>query len=174
MAMKENLLQPENKDVTKPEQITMFNKNDNDEHKNKPKSKQNARKRVDTSERFKMNRDELKKIMFANAENIERRDNFIKNNTLRDNLDLTETDENSLNLDTNFNNASLYGFKMSIYNESQLQNERIPIKLSWRDISYRVTIKSQNNELCKQKTEKIILNNISGDVLNGKLVAIMV
>ena len=52
--------------------------------------------------------------------------------------------------------------------------EQIPIKLSWRDISYKVMIKNENEGIFAQKTEKIILNNINGDVLNGKLVAIMV
>ena len=180
--MQESLLQPDDKDVTKPEVITMFdtiddekkereddminnstitsslsqstmngNNNDDINMSNNisfnpyasTSSRENARKRVDTTERFKMNHSELRKLAFQNTESIERRDKFIKENAERD-MQLNEmqeddhymiTNDNVSEIDLKGDSSHFYAFRMTIDDtNTQKAKKRIPIALSWRNI----------------------------------------
>eukprot|EP01084_Bolivina_argentea_P234937 395487_1 len=166
--MQERLLSSDDRDVTKPEQISIFN--DCEEKKDvkiKPIERKAARKRIDTTEKFQMNQEDLKKIAFEHSENITRRDEFIKHNI----ENVTEQDETEMDF-IDLNGDSFYGFRMTIDEDPIKNKHRIPVKLSWRNIIFKVMIKPIKG-ICNKKVEKIILNNISGDVQSGKLVAIM-
>ena len=194
--MKESLLSPDDRDVTKPEVITMFdNENTINEEKEmtttsmpssyqsnsqyiKPKRGSNARKRIDTqSDRFNAEQSELRELMRQNSENVERRDKFIQDQ-VEMNLDdtLAETNESLSNIDINLNGESIYRFKTTI--DEDTRSGRLPIAMSWRNITFKVMIKPDRPDgtrggVCTKSQERIILNGINGDIQCGKLVAIM-
>eukprot|EP01083_Nonionella_stella_P080315 220693_1 len=166
--MQTSLLQSEQeqKDVTNPQQVTIFKKHEN------------ARKRINTTERFKMNHDELNNIMLENAKNIERRNAFIKNNIKINSNETQQARLSDVDLNKDPSN-SFYGFSMPITPNAMSNKNRIPIQLSWRNITYKVMTQPPKTKgigrggLCAKKQKRVILNNISGDMENGKLVAIL-
>ena len=126
----------------------------------------NGKRRISLIDKFGIDQSELTEL---SKQYSMRQQNTIQSRNLDDIRESIGINDNSDDgSESDMNSPYSVSFASSIIND----NNRIPMNLSWKNITYSVKIKSTTG-VCADKIDKVILNDVSGFVRSGSLVAIM-